>query len=107
MSADGSGTFAFDRERLRTMAIDLNAEQPAWMQKIGPGIAEVLRQQLPGLNEVVIGQVLLALTTGCGRVPTPVAAQQEPPGKQAARGIWSGLFAAGLHLSRSEWKQRR
>lgn len=107
MSDDRLGTFGFDRGKLQTLAIDLRVEAPAWMESIGPGIAKLLRQQLPDLDEVTIGRVLLALTTEPGYVLASHFDQREPAGKQAARAIWQGLIAAGLHLSEPEWKPQR
>lgn len=82
-----------ERSRLATLADQIAASPGSGM--LATVIADKLRTELPDLDDLAIGRVLVALTTEMpqlfGEVADPAT-------------VWQGLAAAGLSMTEPEWK---
>ena len=83
---------AAERAQLEGLADRITASNASAMDALGPAIADRLRKQLPDLDDVTIGRVLVAVGTNLDWLFLPDSAVP-----------WAGLTAAGLHLTEAEW----
>jgi hypothetical protein len=95
---------AQERAALTALETEPRAAHPAAMDTLGLGVADMLRSKLVDVDDVTIGRVLIALTTGAGFVALALADQEDPGGKRALQGLWAALTGAGLHLAETAWK---
>jgi hypothetical protein len=84
------------RAALAAVADQIATVSPAVPTILGPAIADVLRKQLPDLDDVTIGRVLIALTSEA----KDIILQAPSPGD-----AWSYVIGAGLDLTQTEWKE--
>jgi hypothetical protein len=84
---------ARERANCKMLAASLVATDPEVMRQ-APGIADSFRQQLPDLDDVTIGRILLA-----------AAGSLVPAGFLGGGGplVLTIMAAAGLHLTDTEW----
>jgi hypothetical protein len=61
-------------------------------------IADMLRQQLPDMDDVTIGRVVIALTV------EGIIAGVAQGADSRMQNLWAALTIAGLQLTESEWK---
>ena len=83
-----------ERSRLETLADQL-ATAPGGGE-LATVIADKLRTELPDLDDLTIGRVLVALTT---EMPALFS------GVTDAATTWQGLTVAGLSMTKPEWDQ--
>ena len=85
-----------DRAHLNVLADTLAATGPGGAA-LGRRIADILRSELPDVDDLTIGRVLVAL--GTGRLATLFV------GPATLDLTWQGLTAAGLAMTEPEWKE--
>jgi hypothetical protein len=84
-----------ERAQLATTANMITAGQRAATEALGPFIADKLRTELPDLDDLTIGRVLVALT-----IQMPALFLEEQSSLHLA---WTGMTSAGLEMTRPEW----
>lgn len=87
-----------DRAALATTADHLTAAG-AMTSSLPGTIADRLRHELPDLDDLTIGRVLIAATITMAPTWEPVTDGRIPP-----HTLWQGLAAAGLTMTEPEWK---
>lgn len=95
MSAYG----AKERSRLASLAETMRAADDS-AEPTGRIVADKLRTELPDLDDLTIGRVLIALTT------TDELGLMFLDSRVPLQTVWKALAATGLHLTEPEWEQR-
>ncbi len=95
---------ARERAGLATLDAHLRAADPTARTETAPGVADLLRQQLPDLDDTTIGRVLIALTTGPGFLAAVARQPQHPQAQHIAGRIWAALASTGLDLTAPTWQ---
>ena len=83
-----------ERSRLATLADQLAAASGSGL--LAAAVADRLRGELPDLDDLIIGRVLVALAT---EMPQLFIGEAANPAL-----TWQGLAAAGLSMTEPEWK---
>lgn len=93
------------RERAVLAGLDaqLRAADPT-VHARGTELADLLRQQLPDLDDTIIGRVLVALTGESSVLASLVRQQQDPRAVAVVSGLWGTLAAAGLDMTAAAWQ---
>jgi len=95
------------RERAALAALDaqLRAADPG--RASGTELADLLREQLPDIDDTTLGRVLIALTGESSVIAILVARQQHPAAQEAIARLWAALARAGLELTAPVWQPRQ
>ena len=84
-----------DRAKLVSMAERIEAANPGLTGVLATVIADRLREELPDLDDLVIGRVLIAIT-----MQMPMIFLEDIPSYVT----WQGLAAAGRSMTEPDWR---
>lgn len=84
-----------ERTELASLSDSIAANNRNIPTVLGPAIADKLRTELPDLDDLTIGRVLVAIGTCLPGLFQDASAPQL---------AWGGLLQAGLDMTEPEWK---